>query len=214
MNRKIVTVILCLIVVASFAWARTVVVVVGAAMTAGAEPVVRTDAFASDENPLATNWSTWSTGGNFTDMRAQSGVATASTDEFFDYAAYWDADSFAANQFSSAKGYGTYFGVVVRVNGSSGYLFRMTTVGTFQVYKMPDWVKQGEDYTGVSFTDGQVIKLEATGTSTTTLTPYVNGTALATRVDSSSAIESGAVGIYCNGDYNVSKLDDWEGGEL
>lgn len=182
--------------------------------TPAATAVTRSANFNSDENPLATNWSTWSTGGNFTNMRAQSGVATAEDDNFYDYAAYWDSDSFGANQFSAAKGYGTYFGVVVRVNGSSGYLFRMTTVGTFQIYKMPDWVKQGDDYTGVSFTDGQVIRLEATGTSTTTLTPYVNGSALATRVDSSSAIESGAVGIYCSGDYSVSRLDDWTGGEL
>lgn len=184
-----------------------------AAASAGASPVTRTDDFyreTSPENPLSTNWSTVT---DFADMQSTGGIATAASDEEWDYAAYWDADSFGANQFSAAKATGPSVGVLVRVNGSACYLFRRTTGGTFQLWKMPGWTQLGSDYTSVSFTDGQVIRLEATGTSTTTLTPYVNGVALNAYNDSSSPITSGGVGIYCVV-LNTSQLDDWAGGEL
>lgn len=216
---KKTTVILCVIALIGVyyqAWSKTVVVVVGRGATSSA--VTRSDDFArSNENPLAGNWTTVT---DLAAMALDNQRVTASSSENFDYAAYWNADSFAANQFSAVEATGTDLGVVVRVNGSACYLFRRTTGGTFQLWKMPGWTQLGSDYTSVSFSDGQVIRLEATGTSTTTLTPYVNGVALTAFNDGAGGadgdpITSGGVGLYCV--HNVaggSVLDNWTGGEL
>ena len=192
--------------------AASVAVSGGGVAVSGSTPVTRLDDFnRTSENPLAGNWSTPS---GFTAMLLGGGDYVTGTDTTGSFGAVWNADSFAANQFSAVEATGTNVGVIVRVNSTACYLFKRTTGGTFQMYKLPAWDKLGDDYTSVSFTDGQVIRLEATGTSTTTLTPIVNGVTLATRTDSSSAITSGGVGIMCESNITSAQLDDWAGGEL
>lgn len=187
--------------------------VAGVTFTQASTAVTRTDDFnRASVNPIAGNWTTVS--GMYAVLLGGDAFVSG-TDSAGDFAAYWNADSFTANQFSAVEVTGNHGGVVVRVNGASCYMFKRTTSGTFQMWKWASgWTQLGADYTGVSFSDGQIVRLEATGTSTTTLTPIVNGVTLATREDSSSAIESGGVGVYCGGNSGVVTLDDWAGGGL
>ena len=208
--RKLTTIIVCLLLTVP-ALAQQVIV---AKKKSGSTPLTRTDNFnRASENPLVTGWTTVSSA-EFADMQLAGTDYVTGTDTSGDFAAYWDGDSFAANQFSAVEATGQNLGVIVRVNSNAMYLFRRTTSGTFQMWKMPGWNQLGADYTGVSFSDGQIIRLEATGTGTVTLTPIVNGVTLATRTDSSSALDSGGVGIYCSHNAPTSILDNWAGGEL
>ncbi len=68
--------------------------------------------------------------------------------------------------------------------------------------------KLGSTYSR-TLTDGDTIKLEVSGT---TLTPYHNGTALATQDDSS--LSAGYAGLYIAGAGGSFPMDDWEGGNV
>lgn len=209
MDRKIVTVVLCLIVVASFAWARTTVVVVG--YGSAVAKVTRSANFNSAENPLATNWST---NVSQTNMIAVSDVATGD-DDSGSYAAYWDADEFTGNQFSQAYIWGSNIGVTVKVSDDSDsfYLWKRTTGTTYELWKVSSssWSRLGDAYTVANGdSNGELIKLEINGT---TLTPYVDGVAQATRTD--SALSGTRVGILTESNISTGCfLDDWSGGDL
>jgi hypothetical protein len=98
-------------------------------------------------------------------------------------------------------------GVCVRANGSgttlsTGYCEYLGTVvgaNETRVY----WVKNGGGGSNISgqaipWASNHVLKIVASGTSTVTLSLYVDGTLVGTGTDSSSPITSGSPGIFSN----------------
>jgi len=158
----------------------------------------------ADANPIGGNWTTCS------DVEALK-IATnqVRSSGFSDGGAYWNADSFAADHWSECKiiAASNDGGPAVRCSSSGFYYCTPVSGGTIYRYKTGgNWVTLGTS----KFTaaNGDVLRLQATGTSTTTLKVYVNGTLVATVTDSSSPLTSGAAGLEC---YEATLLDDWQG---
>ena len=142
-------------------------------------------------------------------------------------AAFWKSsvDAVDADQYSQAEiawtgdGYG---GVGVRMGGSVDSL----TGYTFQAYSgsgsIEKWTGGSGSALGAAvsqaWSTGDMMRLEVSGTSTTTISLYradaatpTEFTLLASREDSSSPYTSGQPGISF---YLVGKLEAWEGGNL
>lgn len=99
----------------------------------------------------------------------------------------------------------TSMGIMVRVQGvgdGSGYLLFADSLTQLTIYKVTDSGSIGATPIGASYTVatmlvGDKIKLEATGTTTTTLKAYLNGVSIGTeRTDSSSPYTGGNPGTY------------------
>jgi hypothetical protein len=71
-------------------------------------------------------------------------------------------------------------------------------------------------FTNKTWTDGDILKFSATGTSSTVLTVYRNGTSILSATDSSSPYTSGSIGLYGRGGSSTLGffLDSWEGGDV
>lgn len=139
-----------------------------------------------------------------------------------DCLAWWNADAFAADQYSEGKLVGggsannSQIGVAVRVAaGNNCYgLYYQSAGQHIWLFKSVGGVWTELAYAnGVgAWNNGDTIRLEVSGA---TLTPKHNGAliaALGTVNDSSLA--SGAAGICGYGLETACKLDDWQGGNL
>lgn len=128
--------------------------------------------------------------------------------------AYYNT-SVAANQYSQATivtaNNGACVAVRIQTGAQSFYKF-CSSGGTYQLSKVVAGTitQLGSNYSGDA--NGNVIKLTASGTSSTLLTPYVNGVPQTTYTDSSSPFTSGYVGVSFYAD--IAILDTWTGGEL
>lgn len=150
----------------------------------------------------------------------------ASTDDFEsddagDSSARWTADSFDDDQYSeivvNAIGASRYIGVSVRNSASAatfyGYEADNGTDGKY-LFKYVSGSYTGiANSPGSSFSATDTVRLEVSGT---TLTPKLNGSTdgdLGAQTDSS--ISSGSAGVAGAGTAsNVSRGDNWEGGNL
>lgn len=165
----------------------------------------------ADSSDLGTNWDVIFGDGH----QVSSNECLCNTDfsSGYDAAEIWNADSFDDDQYSEA----TVTGVVgvgatgVAVRGSTDnfygyysddfncYLFKVVG-GSFTTFA-----------TGTSWSNGEVCRLEAEGT---TITPLIDGsedTSVGAQTDSD--ISSGAAGVS-GYDVTAHSIDDWEGGNL
>ena len=205
--RRIMTIIMCLLLTVP-ALAQQVII---AKKKSGGGAVAVTDNFdRTDANPIGGNWSV-PTGGAA--LKILSNVVTGTVDETTDNLSYWNADTFANDQYSQAVITGDNVGVAVRMatGALTYYAFIHTTGDQFEVHEVTTgtWAKLGDTY-AETYTPGDTIKLTISGS---TLTPYLNGSALATRSDSS--ISSGSAGIVIATPFPTSQtINNWAGGDL
>jgi hypothetical protein len=178
-------------------------------------------AFASDESPLSTGWTTLTdaTGG----MKSLGGVAVASAEGPGIFASYWDTCSTAANQYSQGAMSGSNNYVAVRMSPSNDTMYyagrSSTENNVIELWKYVNGTYVGGAALGsydanAVWLGGRVLKLTATGTSTTTLKVYYDGTEVISVTDSSTPIESGNVGIMAELGTTGIYIDDWSGGDL
>jgi hypothetical protein len=169
-----------------------------------------TDSFTgTDANPIGGNWTTVT--GRLALQRVSNQVAGQDDN---DSVAYWNADTFADNQYSQVVFKSSSFilvsGVIVRASSSANtfYLFYQQTSTTMRIYRIVNGsaTQLGSDY-AINYAQNNVVRLEVSGT---VLTPYVNGTPYTTQTD--DQIASGSAGLWIKGAINYS--DDWEGGNV
>ncbi len=177
------------------------------------ESTTYTDNFdRADENP-ATGWTNVT---GKTSLQVVSNAATATTG---DSHAYYSASASGNNQFSAAtfSTVATYSGVSARMQSgaNTGYIFKTGGLTTLmRMYKVVDGTEtQIVDNYSVSLQDGDVVRLEATGTSTVTLTPYINGSPLTAQTDSTDPIAEGSPGIFMAASAG-GVVSTWSGGDL
>lgn len=174
-----------------------------------------TDAFTGTDNTVLTTYSSnWSF--NAGTFRIQSNAVRPDTGAT-DGAAFWNADSFNANQYAQgtivARSGGAYLGVAARCAAAG--------VDTFYGYEADsaDLAYLFKHVAGVSttistaavFAVNDVVRLEASGTS---LTCKRNGSADTIGTQTDSSIASGSAGISGAGGSTGARLDTWEGGDL
>lgn len=158
----------------------------------------------ANANPIGGNWTPVNPGNI---QLLSNSVQSASAG---DAAAYWNADVFDANQYSECKiTGGADGGPAVRVTTNSCYYWTPASDGEIWKYVAPgSWSKIGE--CNFTITSSDVVRIEATGTTTTSLKVYKNGAQQGTTLtDSSSPLTSGSAGVYSVG---ATTLDDWAGG--
>lgn len=134
-----------------------------------------------------------------------------------DSLAWWNADTFAADQYSEVvigafTGSGTYVGAAVRVSaGGNGYaLYRSPDDSTVYLDKYVSGVGTTLLSLSGTWAVGDTIRLEVQGT---TLTAKRNGTTINTTTDSSLA--TGQAGIFGYGpSYSQSNISSWAAGNL
>lgn len=177
--------------------------------TGGGGPVLATDDFNRADGGLGANW-TVQTGSGIAIVSNQAKTAVGSVDQF----AFWNAASFAENQYSKVTVVQTPASIMVTVRASG-------TGGTFNAYwARPDGIHKHVNGSYTSLGDGSVtvnttdiFELRATGVNPTTLRRYVNGVAVGTGVTDSD-LDSGAAGIGFFKTGSDPIVDNWEGGDL
>lgn len=171
---------------------------------AAASGVAVTDDFnRANANPIGGNWSAVSgwTGAQIV-SNAVSSTAPA--------AIYWNAATFANNQYSQVKLAGAYsVSAAVRCNGTACYIWFVANATTMRYYRATSsgsYTQIGGDITGVILTTS-TLRLEVSGT---TLTGYIDGVAQTTQTDATYA--SGSPGLHWGS--GTASMDDWAGGDL
>jgi len=160
----------------------------------------------ADETPLASPWGSCQSstyGELLSGNAAKGGLAYNRAGSYYN-------STFTDAQYAQCEQ--TEFGAIgpavrVMTTQRSGYFFAIVSSTIARMYKIHDGTvsQLGADYTG-TYTVGATIKLTADGS---TLTPYVNDTALGTRTD--TTFTSGKVGIMSASSTN--KVDNWYGGD-
>lgn len=189
-------------------------VCIGFGQTDGGGAAYTDDFNRADENPIgapwaqATGWTnSFKINSNKITGRAEGGTAI-----------YYNA-TFSANQYSQTRPANTFGGVLagpmVRVSSTAttGYVFMRTNTNAGKIAK---WVAgtSSDLQTSCSGTYGtsNIMRLEATGSSTVTLTAKIDGSTVCTVDDSSSTITSGYPGVWAQNWQD--DMDDWAGGDL
>lgn len=179
---------------------------VGPVDNTAAGGTLATDDFNRADGSLGANW-TIQLGSNMAIVSNEAKTSTTGADQL----AFWDADTFADDQYAQAKFVNTsggLNGVCVRnsVVGASknSYFLRLDGIHKFV----------GGAYTKIKnateTTDGDdIFKLTISGD---TLTGYKNGVQFVTVDDSD--LTSGSPGILQFTSGTAAILDDWEGGDL
>jgi hypothetical protein len=163
----------------------------------------------ANENPLAGNWTT---APGASAMQLFSNQVTGSTGA--NCTSFWNADTFGNDQYSQVTPVdNTNFGagLAVRVRTTTQYdcyILFLNASGSVQIYKIIAGSVTLLSSPNFAYAAGDVIKLEAVGT---TLTAYKNGVAQANPA-TDSALTAGAAGLFAN-NFNLF-LDDWEGGNV
>lgn len=168
----------------------------------------------ADENPLSGGGIWTNIGGSYGNMKVLSNAATSATENGL--AMYsTSSHTFSANQYSQVKittNDNAVAGPVVRVNGD--YFYRASvSYGDAVISRV--YGANGANWTvgtGQAVA-GKVLKLSASGGSTTTLRLYIDGVQIGSDVTDNSAyvLTSGQPGIMTS---TTGTLDDWEGGGL
>lgn len=155
-------------------------------------------------------------GSNWTDQGADSALTIISNQVHSGGAyafAFWNADTFAADQYSQCVCVtgNSFSGPSVRASGTGGsrsaYFLDSSVAGTTirkQVAAAETVLK-----TIANPAVNDVVRLEVSGS---TLTIKYNGTTIDTTTDAS--LTSGSAGIVCYNGGTSERVDDWEGGNL
>ena len=165
----------------------------------------------------SANW-TISYGGFSVDATADAVYPTSAAAES---GAYWNADTFNADQYAQATLSNIVvadasIGVAVRCSSGGNYYGLYYTGGAggmVFIFKLVSGTFGDLGYATVgAWSVGDVLRLEISGT---TLTPKRNGTVIsAIGAKTDTSLSSGSAGI-CGYDTNSDcRLDDWQGGDL
>jgi hypothetical protein len=171
-----------------------------------------TDNFDRADGVVGTNWSTPSGGYDLTISSNQVTGANATN------CGWWNAVSFANNQYSEIKIIDNHgnIGPTVRMSGSLSALnyYKFQKCSWDAVVRIMKRVAGTETAVGADYTEsisnGDTVRLSISGN---VLTPYINGTPLATRTDVDSSLASGSAGIHLNGGTGGT-ADDWVAGDV
>jgi hypothetical protein len=132
--------------------------------------------------------------------------------------AWWNADSFANDQYAQAILTGTnlYPGVMCRATGTAGttagYVVYQDSPTLVQLYEIAANVETARASASHNATTSDVLRIECEGSD---IRVYVNkggSPGLLFTYTDPSPIASGSAGLAMYD--NVSRLDDWEGGDL
>jgi hypothetical protein len=168
-----------------------------------------TDGFAGFEIALSASWTIQTPSPNDTRPRVANNYAGGAGAGIVS-GAFWNADTFDADQYSQGRHVDSANnpGVGVRLSGTGsnwdGYAFLGGTLN--RVYRVDDAVFTSLQ-SGHSSVNLDVLRLEASGSS---LQAKVNGVASLSNV-ADATYATGAAGIQF---YETGGLDDWEGGNL
>lgn len=168
-----------------------------------------------DDTSLGANWTDAING-----MQVASNVAIDEVDAAYNVS-YWSANVFSNDQYAEATiaaATAVYPGVVVRFSntgGGQGYGFFVDPgTSSYFVQRFAAGIYVADVFSGsASFTVGDVIRLEVSGT---TLTAKKNGVTVNSGPDPNVASGSPGVGTFANGipDPAQRSVDDFEGGDL
>lgn len=180
-----------------------------------------TDNFNRADGGLGTNWTDQFTGGGLT-TRIISNQANEGSSSSDGALAFWNASAFANDQYaelaiSGIEPSGGYVGPTVRCSGTNGslacYIGMALTSGRARIYKATagfsfpgTLVVDLGTISGAAWVDGDVVRIEAQGT---TLRMYRNGVQIGTDTTDAS-LASGSAGLFVHG----PQADDWAGGDL
>jgi len=164
----------------------------------------------------SANWS-YSTGTFNVDATGDNAYSTTSGNEG---GAYWNADSFSADQYAqvtlSALTSGIAVGAAVRASAGGNYYGCYLEGTTYYLFRMNAGSWTQLDTGTQSFSDGDALRLQVTGTNPCALVMLRNGVQFgSTYNDSDGArLTSGAAGICGYGDSTTPRIDNWEGGNV
>ena len=171
-----------------------------------------TDNFNRADGALGASW----TDASASTIEIVSNSAHASVSNSVNIA-YYSGSSFGVNHYSqiySNPDSSIHFASpAVRVSSTSIFYITPITPTAVEVWRCIDgaWDQVGSTVSR-STTFPATIKVAATGTSTVTITVWINGDLVGTFDDSSaSRLTTGAPGIYSN--HQNAYIDDWEGGD-
>lgn len=180
--------------------------------------VVATDDFNRADGGLGANWSEAATAYTDNQPVIVSNEVKSGGEGSYDNASYWNANSFANDQYAKARisalpASGTsLMGVMVRGNGTD-YCFNQYKRDSGSNKSRIYWFNAGA-YTAIAlqntttFATNDTIELEVEGT---TYTMYKNGVSILSG-SNASAPSSGSAGLTV---YDLDeRLDDWEGGDM
>lgn len=163
----------------------------------------------SDSASLGANWTQAEDGGGtplaIVSNKASFGASSGA-------AAYgrWSADAFNNDHFSEGKIYaagGAFgYGPIVRASATptTCYWAFVDSGSTISIYRMPGFNLLGATFSFGSWSDGDLVRLSATGT---TLELFLRGSSLGTRTDGTLTSGSAGIGIYAL----RGSIDDWQG---
>jgi Fibronectin type III domain. len=178
-----------------------------------------TDDFNRADGPLGANWTKPpASENNLLIVNNQVGVDVESSHNY----AFWSADSFSEDQYSEVTmvNIGLWNGVIVRAKAGVDefYLAIVTSDHTYSIY-----VRTASGYTLLAaeggspetWSAGDIVGLEASGSGPVNLTLLKNGNPVLTYTDSTYNITGGSpgIGIWSLSGSNL-RVDNWEGGDL
>ena len=176
-----------------------------------------TDDFNRADGPLGANWTKPpASQNNLVIVNNEVGVDVENSHNY----AFWSADSFSEDQYSQVTmvNIGNFSGVIVRAKAGVDE-FYLGFVGSDHTYSI--YVRTASGYTSLAagFTEtwspGDIIRLEASGSGPVNLTLLKNGIPVLTYTDSTYNITGGSpgIGIFSPSGSNL-RVDNWEGGDL
>lgn len=153
-------------------------------------------------------------GSNWTDTVDEGSTPSISTNQVVsdggDAAAFWNADSFDADQYGEitvVENSGNFCGLILRANASDYVIFQQLGASEVAIYWRNGGAFNNIALASYAVQDGDVLRGEAEGT---TFRLYINGS-LKCSGTNASAPSTGAVGLLVSGSGIV---DDFEGGNL
>lgn len=181
-------------------------------------PLPATDTFVGAAGALAGSWTQQLLNPAVTLNRDGSGHATPSAFGTLDTTAWWNADTFPADQYSQlvvvVSGNGS-IEALVRASGAVAasdncYIFYISgTAGCgFEKYLNGTVTALGTNATNNAVSD--IIRLEVIGN---VLTAKKNGAFIANQIDASIATGSAGIGIFV-GTGTLPSITTWEGGAI
>lgn len=165
-------------------------------------------------NPMSDGVGTWEAVSGFAQARIASNEARAVGAPTCVNAV--NSPAYNNNQWTSitigSAGVTAYQGAICRMDSSTGagYLLAVANSTTVELYLLPA-VTLLDTFTTSSMVAGDVIRLEASGTSSTTLTFKKNGSTVDSYVHGSSTVTGGQPAFWLN---NSALMDDFRCGNL
>jgi hypothetical protein len=177
-----------------------------------------TDDFNRADGPLGANWTKPpASEHNLVIVNNQVGVEIEQSHNY----AFWSADGFSEDQYSQVAmvNIGNWNGVIVRAKADVDE-FYLGIVRSNQFYSIfvrtpPTGYIDLADGSTETWSPGDIVGLEASGSGPVNLTLLKNGTPVLTYTDSTYNITGGSpgIGIFSPSGSNL-RVDNWEGGDL